>query len=115
MEISKAQMELATKHLERLAATIKNVPIFRGIPAAAFDKEHLVMLCIVYAEEWHKASERNESLLESKFVGEMNSAYYKAKANRIMQEALAVVEKQCPKPKNLSIWRKLWKRVKGWA
>jgi len=55
LPVSKNQMELAIKILERRATQIGNVALFRGIPATAFDEEHLVMLCNLFAEDLHKA------------------------------------------------------------
>ena len=68
LKISKYQMALAIKMIERRAAELDDVAMFRGIPASTFDKEHLLMLCNLFANKWHEAEDLTNSLLESKFV-----------------------------------------------
>ena len=115
--ISKIQMKLAIKRLERMASEITDVPTFRGFPVSAFEKkEHLVMLCQVFGHEWIKAAGLNDSLLESQFVGKMNLAYYTAKARNSLQ---AVVDEQGNVTKiydtSPSFWRRKWNWIKGSA
>ena len=93
MEISKTQMELANKRLERLTADIDfATPTFRGVPVTAFDKEHLEMLCSVYANEWQKSQAEYWEVLK----GEIPTYIERAR-------------KTLSKP---TFWRKIWNRIK---
>ena len=92
MEISKIQMKLAIRRLERMAAKIEHVPTFRGVPVTAFDKEHLEMLCSVYANEWQKSQAEYWEVLK----GEIPTYIERAR-------------KTLYKP---SLWRKIWNRKK---
>ena len=108
MEISKAQMELAIRDLERRAEKIEDVPTFRRITVTTehFDAEHLAMLCSLFADEWGKARDLNNSLLESSLGREISSAYYTAKARNFLQEAITKEDKP-------SFRRKIWHRKPG--
>ena len=55
MEIN---MQRALKSLDNMIEKIPNdVPTFRGIPVSEFDKEPLIKICKVFANEWHKAQQ----------------------------------------------------------
>lgn len=95
LKISKTQMELANKRLERMAAAIEDVPMIRDVPATAFDKEHLVMLCKVLADDLHKN---------------------RAKYFELLTEALPTFKERakamCAAPYKPSIWRRIWNKRK---
>lgn len=88
LKISKTQMELAIKVLERRAAKLDDFAMFRGIPAKEFDKEHLVMLCNLFANEWRETQVKY-------FATELSAAY-----DNLYKH---------------SLWRKIWNRIKSWA
>ena len=140
-EISKARMMLANRRVERLAAKVDDVPTFRGVPATAFDKEHLVMLCTVFANEWHTVQkdyysvlmgaiptykERARKTLEPynspKPEGEAFPAFHTkdhptAETEELIEKLREAHKntiwiKPLPKP---SIWRRIWNRIKSWA
>lgn len=105
LEISKAHMEFAIKQLERKAAEITDVPMFYRVPVAEFEKkEHLVMLCKVFAEEWGKTRELNNSLLGSTF--DSPPAYYKEKARNFLQKAID------DKERGQSIRSRIWNKIR---
>ena len=93
--INKTRTELAIRNLESRAAKIEDVPYFRGIPATEFDKEHLVMLCSVFASEWHKAQEQYYAVLG----GAIQT--YKARAKAV-----------CAASYKPSVWSKKWNKIK---
>ena len=97
-KISKYQMVLANKMLERRAAELNDVAMFRGIPSTAFDKEHLVMLCNLFANEHYKVRKQ-----------------YDAALNRCLPSYVAdccAAAKLCSKQ---SVWRKIWNKIKSMA
>ena len=109
LKISKRQMELAIKILERRAAKIDNVAMCMGIPASEFDKEHLVMLCNLFANELRKAQKLNNSLLDSQFVGQINRAYVKhTLLEKFSKESGSNPIKYKYEP---SIWRRIWTNI----
>jgi hypothetical protein len=113
LPISKDRMKLTIKILERRAAELNDVARFRGIKVTTehFDADHLVMLCNLFANEWHETQELSNSLLESQFVGEINRAYVKhTLLNKFADEAGSSPIKY---KKPLSVWRKLWNMIKG--
>lgn len=100
LTISKTQMELAIKILERRAAKSEHAPTFRGIAVTTehFDAEHLVMLCQLFADEWHKTQER----------------YYELLNPLLPSDRLKVVIRAL-RASQPSFWRKIWNKIKSWA
>ena len=98
LKISKTQMMVAIKILESRAAELDNVAMFRGIPATAFDKEHLVMICNLFADEWHKTQELYFAALDRVFPSYIAGG--------------AAVSEILNKP---SFWSNLWNKIKGSA
>lgn len=94
-EISKTRMEIAIRYLKVRTAEIEGIPTLKGIPATAFDKEHLVMLCKLFADEWRKAQAKYLQATDRIFPS------YIAGAN----DVFGVLYKP-------SIWRKAWKKLK---
>ena len=92
----KFDMKLAIKKLERTAANIEgeDIPCFRGIPATDFDKEHLVMLCAVFCNEWHKARMK-----------------YLQAAGELFPNYIAGANATCTILYKPSRWRKAWNRL----
>ena len=41
-----------------------NMPTFRGITIDRFDRENLIKLCKLFADEWHKAQEKYHECLK---------------------------------------------------
>ena len=99
LKVSKARMELSIKILERKAAQLDdNLAMFRGIQAKDFDKEHLVMICNLFANELKKIQEKYFEALDKSFPSYIAGG--------------AVVSEILYKP---TLWRKIWNRIKEWA
>ena len=114
LKISKSQMELALKSLERRAAEIEGHPTFRGITITTkhFDAEHLVMLCRLFAEEWGKSQERYIEALGSSFPNYIAGGCETPDLIKELRKAHKKMKWKWKKPQQPSIWRKIWNRMK---
>lgn len=91
------QKEVSIKMLEVRAAKIEDMPCFRRIPVTEFDKEHLVMLCQLFAEEWQKTQEQYYEVLQGAIP-----ICLKARAKAVTKV-----------PSKPSFWRGIWHRRPG--
>ncbi len=68
-EINAAEINDATlKYLDNMVSKIPDdMPTFKRIPITKFDREALVKLCILFANEWKKAEENYLSALSRIF------------------------------------------------
>lgn len=97
--ISKNQMDLTIKILERRAANLgDDVARFRGIPASEFDKEHLLMICNLFANEW-----------------KISEAKYLQATDRIFPSFIKGASATCDVLCKPTLRRKIWNRIKSLA
>lgn len=113
--ISKTRMELAIKILERRAAQSEGAPTFRGITITTehFDAEHLVMLCRLFADEWGKSQERYIEALGNSFPNYIAGGCETANLIKELRKAHKKNKWKWRKPLQPTLWRKIWKWIKG--
>ena len=112
LPISKTQMKLAIKLLERMAAELNDVPVFRRIIVTTehFDAEHLVMLCTVYANEMEKYQQKYFEALDSSFPNYISGGC--ATEDLILKLRIAHKMTEWKKPLQPPIWRRIWNKLK---
>ena len=110
LPISKTQMELAIRGLERHAAELNNVALFRGIPSSEFDKEHLVMLCNLFASEHYKAQQKYFEALDGSFPNYPTDGCVTEDLIQKLREARK--KTIWKKPLQPTLWRKIWNKIK---
>ena len=85
--------------LERSAARIDMVPMYCGIPITEFEeKEHLIMLCTLFAEGREKYQAKYFTAIRGKFPSYIAGACAAAELFH--------------KP---TIWRRIWNKIKSWV
>ena len=114
-EISKTRMKLTISDIERRAAKIDVDYAYWGIPITAFEKkEHLVMLCKLFAEDREKYQAKYFTARNKNFPSYIAGGCATAGLILRLRKAHKNTKwiKPLPKP---TVWRRIWNRIRGSA
>jgi len=64
MDIKVAKAILARRYEQRES---NNIPMFRGIPIWEFDRDDVIKIATLFADEWHKSQDLCNQVLRRKF------------------------------------------------